>query len=236
MSEMKVAVIDNGVDSRLVDCCQEVDLSEKHWTEASEKEKYGHGTVCAAIIKKYAPESEIVSLKVVDESAKRCNWIRVQNALLYCINQDIRLISMSMGTRDFVETALLYDSIAKVIKAGIILAAPGSRNLRVYPAAFPGVIYVDINDRITGRNSRYYTEKCNNGLLAYIASGTQEITFKSGETFITPNYSSFSVPVMVAVLYRIMKYETNIGRVNELLRSGSAGYIYPSNDVPSSQC
>ena len=71
MSEMKVAVIDNGVDSRLVDCCQEVDLSEKHWTEASEKEKYGHGTVCAAIIKKYAPESEIVSLKVVDESAKR---------------------------------------------------------------------------------------------------------------------------------------------------------------------
>ena len=71
MSEMKVAVIDNGVDSRLVDCCQEVDLSEKHWTEASEKEKYGHGTVLYVYLLKYAPESEIVSLKVVDESAKR---------------------------------------------------------------------------------------------------------------------------------------------------------------------
>ena len=42
MSEMKVAVIDNGVDPRLVGCCQEVNLSEKHWTEASEKEKEGY--------------------------------------------------------------------------------------------------------------------------------------------------------------------------------------------------
>ena len=118
MGEMKVAVIDNGVDSERVDCLQEVDLSEKYSIEKDEKEKYekekyGHGTICAAIIKKYAPEAEVVSLKVMDESAKTCSLSQVQSAFSYCMNQGIRLVSMGMGTRNVVETVLLYDSVAK---------------------------------------------------------------------------------------------------------------------------
>ena len=62
---MRVAIIDNGVATELVDCYHEVDLSEGNISEKEEMEKYGHGTICAAIIKKWIMDEDEKQLENV---------------------------------------------------------------------------------------------------------------------------------------------------------------------------
>ena len=44
---MRIALIDNGVDRRLVDCEEEIDFSRRDMEQSVRDEKYNHGTVCA---------------------------------------------------------------------------------------------------------------------------------------------------------------------------------------------
>lgn len=53
---MRIALIDNGIDRSLVDD-EEIDFSQCDIGRRIGYEKYNHGTVCAAIIVKYAPNS-----------------------------------------------------------------------------------------------------------------------------------------------------------------------------------
>lgn len=229
--KMKVAVIDNGVDEELVDCFQSVDFSDSDssLSETEDIEKYGHGTVCAAIIKKYAPDAEIVNLKVMSTSAKHCKIECVTKAIAYCIHNSIKLISLSMGTRSIVETALLYNSIKEAVCNHTMIVAPGSRDLKVYPAAFDDVIYVDINDHVRDGSNRFFIEKCNNGLTAVIASGRQNVEFRTGESYVTPNYSSFAVPVITAALFELLKKVADPSIAKASLFGSAIGYL---NQIP----
>ena len=218
---MRIALIDNGIDRSLVDCKEEIDFSQGDIGRRIEYEKYNHGTVCAGIITKYAPESSIISLKAVDKASDSCGVLQIKKAIEYCVAKEIRLISMSLGTRNMVDIAQLYNVIDLAIKANITIVAPGSRNLKVYPAAFSGVIYVDINDTVIGRDASSYIESCPNGLKAFIASGVQEVMFKNGEIFRTPNYSSFAVPVIASMLHNYMAAGHNTEEAVNLLRRQS---------------
>ena len=201
---MRIALIDNGIDKKLVDYEEEIDFSQRDMERSVRDEKYNHGTVCAAIIAKYAPGSNIISLKAIETVGDRCSVQYIRRAILYCIENKIELISMSVGTRDAVSIANLYNIIREALKVNILVVASGSRNCKVYPAAFCGVVYVDINDAVNSRDMSSYIEDCPNGLKAYIASGTQEVLFKNGERFVTPNYSSFAVPVIASILHNYM--------------------------------
>lgn len=201
---MRIALIDNGIDRSLVDIEEEIDFYQSDNGRQIGYEKYNHGTVCAGIIAKYAPDSNIISLKAVDKASDSCSVGLIIKAIEYCIVKKIRLISMSLGTRSLVDIAILYNVIDQAKKANITIVAPGSRNFKVYPAAFNGVIYVDINDMVKGQDTSSYIEMCPNGLNAFIASGTQKIVFKNGEEFKTPNYSSFAVPVIASILHNYM--------------------------------
>lgn len=201
---MKIALIDNGIERSLVDYEEEIDFSQGDIGRQIGYEKYNHGTVCAAIITKYTHRSNLISLKAIEKTDNSCGVLNIKKAIEYCITKEIKLISMSLGTRSMVDIAILYNVIDQAKRANITIVAPGSRNLKVYPAAFDGVIYVDINDKMKGQDASSYIENCPNGLKAFIASGSQKIVFKNGEEFTTPNYSSFAVPVIASILHNYM--------------------------------
>lgn len=93
-----VAVVDTGVrpddpDMRLI---TQVDFTG----ENEQSDPAGHGTQVAKLILQYAPEADLVSLRVVD----RAGFVtrkRVIQALEYCINHypKVRLVNASIGIR-----------------------------------------------------------------------------------------------------------------------------------------
>lgn len=203
---MRIALIDNGVDARLVDVSTQIDFTNQDDVEIhGDVEKYNHGTVCAAIIKKYAAQADIISLKVMGSQAKSCCIGHVINAVKYCMSHDIQLVSMSIGTRSIIDAAIMHDCITDAINNNMIIVAPGCRKLRVYPAAYDGVVYVDINDDIFSGDAQYYKEIPENGMLSLIASGKQEILMNNKDLFVTRNYASFAAPVITAQLWNILQ-------------------------------
>jgi hypothetical protein len=227
---LRIALIDTTVNEKLVCCSESIRICDYNEHHVIYGTGINHGTVCAAIIQKYAPDADIINLITVNNCNNACHVSEVILALSYCLQNDIKLISMSLGTRDLVDIAQLYTIIKLLVSLDFIIVAPGSRNRLVYPAAFDGVVYVEINDGVKYMDNRYFIEKCPNGLLAYIASGKQIISFKDGSETCTPNYSSFAVPVITSHIYHILKNNPNmkICEMHNELDIKSQGYITTS--------
>lgn len=65
--------------------------------------KITHGTICAAIIKKYNPDAFIGSLKIIDEDQHNCNIEKLIYALEWCLKESIKIINISLGTIKYVD-------------------------------------------------------------------------------------------------------------------------------------
>ena len=119
---MRIALIDNGVDRRLVDCEEEIDFSRRDMEQSVRDEKYNHGTVCAGIIAKYAPSSNIISLKAIETVGDRCSvqYIRKAN-LLRC------------GTGRYI----IEQAISSSIVGGLALMAGPALSLALLSFKFP---------------------------------------------------------------------------------------------------
>ena len=62
---------------------------------------------------------------------------RLLDALDWCIANKVRLLHMSLGTRNYFDVKELEGRIARLTKGGtIIVAAYHNSNMRTYPAVF----------------------------------------------------------------------------------------------------
>lgn len=205
----QIAVIDNGVINGIlknVDNIPQIDLSIQQDTNVlPEKEMINHGTVCAGIIKKYAPEANIISLKVMPECVRCCRLNSVIDAFKFCINEHIAIVNVSFGTTSPLDVILLGEIVKEAIESGIVIVASGNQYKRVYPAAYESVFYCDVNKRYIPMDDSLYFQVASNGQKAIIASGRQKLNTYNGKEFVAPNHSSFSTPVVTSVIWKIMQ-------------------------------
>ena len=148
---MIVALIDDGVDNktysnlnviRNLTVCDNGTLVEK---ELNVNLLSDHGTTCARIINKYAPETEFISIQVfTNHDGSLCaNCDNLVSALKWCCNEKLPLIHMSLGTRDMTD----YQKIRLIIETmadnrQLIVAAASNQNTYTIPACMPEVIGV----------------------------------------------------------------------------------------------
>lgn len=153
-----VGIIDSGIDSThsflegsIIDAVEFRETGDD--IEAVKKnpgmnDASGHGTGCAGIIKKIAPDIKIVDLKVLGEntSGKFTTFLK---GIEYAIENNIKVINMSLGTvRENYIMPLLKMTQRAYEKDIIIVAAADNRKRVMYPSAFPSVISVDIGEDI----------------------------------------------------------------------------------------
>ena len=94
---MKIVVIDTGIKQSFAQYVDEFYYIEGQEVYKGNKDtENDHGGICAAIIKKYFTESEIVSMQILDENGKT-DIDRLLLALEWCLKQEINIISLSLG-------------------------------------------------------------------------------------------------------------------------------------------
>lgn len=147
---IKVAVIDSGwnlnlVDSRvkkgigLVDPMDELSLKRNE----NYGDENGHGSAVTDLILRIAPDVTIYPIKVFGRRLETSVNILIE-AILWCINNDIKLINLSLGT-------LLADALAPLYKACeiarqkgiIIISAKSNSEAYSYPSIFENSIGVE---------------------------------------------------------------------------------------------
>jgi len=198
-----VAVLDTGVDTGHPDLKDNL-IEGYNFVDRNNNvtDLDGHGTIVAGIIAAIAnnsigiagvaPEVKIMPLKVL--TSKSGNWIDLDLAILYAVNNGAKVITMSLGGQTSLLTNIATENAIKYAyqQGCVLVAAAGNDNSSepFYPAAYDEVIAVsaiDQNDKKAQfSNFGSYIDLCAPGvyILSTMTNGTY--AYGSGTSFAAP--------------------------------------------------
>ena len=149
MREDRIAIIDNGINRDLI--CKEkiqaqivIDENNRCIEDKNEIQitDFQHGTFCALIVEKYNSHCILDSVRILDKNGKG-GIEKIEPALEWCYQHNIRVVNLSFGTTNFNECEKLKKLVNKYAYNGmIIVAATANSGFVSYPASFTNVIGV----------------------------------------------------------------------------------------------
>ncbi len=197
----KVAVLDTGVDPthpvierRVVPGWDYVDDDNDPYDEPGGAVS-GHGTFIAGLVHLVAPASEIISMRVLDQTGTTNSYLLAE-AIHDAVEMGATVINLSLGTVDKTESKVLADVIRWAQKKGTItVAAAGNdgSDQPYWPAAQPGVISVAAFDA-TNSSLAPYSNVGN--WVDFAAIGTDLISVKPGSGFDAWSGTSMAAPIV----------------------------------------
>ncbi|MGI8787952.1 MAG: S8 family peptidase [Pyrinomonadaceae bacterium] len=141
---VRVAVIDSGIDTNHTDLQGKIKESVEARAEnkriifdkSEAGDSAGHGTACAGIISRIAPEAEFYSIKVLGAGGLG-DGIAFLAGLEYAIKNRYQIINLSLGTTKPQFFAPLHDLLDRAYQAGcIVVAAANNLPQPSFPSVF----------------------------------------------------------------------------------------------------
>jgi subtilisin len=141
---VSIAIIDSGVDTLHPDIGERVrgsvearlDNKKVIFAPSDSGDSAGHGTACAGIIAKIAPDAEIYSIKVLGAGGLGDGHAFLAG-LEYAIKNRFRVINLSLGTTKPQFFAPLHDLLDRAYLAGcVVVAAANNLPHPSYPSIF----------------------------------------------------------------------------------------------------
>ena len=145
-------MLDTGVDESHPDLAGEVAASYElvrsgasfSCTRLEGTDDVGHGTACAGIIKRIAPDCELHSVKVIGANAKGSSAELVYG-LEWALDNGVKVINASLGTLDRRNKDRLAELADKAYYSGVVIVAAANNHGQIaYPANLSNVFSVDI--------------------------------------------------------------------------------------------
>ena len=146
---VKVAVLDTGVDASHPQLAGAV-LSgwdyledDADTSEVSGGSVSGHGTFIAGVVHLVAPDATIIPMRVL--SPDGLDGYRIAEAIRDAVAMGARVINLSLGTRDKIESKVLTEAIKYARSRGVLTTAAAGNDgdeLQHWPAAQPEVVSV----------------------------------------------------------------------------------------------
>ncbi len=196
--DIKIAVLDSGINNSL--WIRETSIINRSRVVASVSfnDSIGHGTLVGSIISKIAPESNLYSIKVVDESGVATQE-NVEKGLLLALSLNVSIIHASLGSQDIM--AINSSLISSLINNNISLIVSGGNNgpfgsSITSPAIFNEVIAVGMTYNQTYIPSISSVGPRPSGILGpdIVAPGVYIPSYNNSETYQNVSGTSFSAP------------------------------------------
>lgn len=201
---VKVAVLDTGISLSHPDLKANImNGTNIIDSKKSADDDNGHGSHVAGIIAALnntigvvgvAPNSRLYPVKVLDSTGN--GYIsNIIKGIQWCINNNIQVINLSMGTST--DNQALHDAVIQAYNKGIIIvAASGNSPFQpvLYPAAYPEVISVSAIDA-----SKNIASFCTNGKIDLCAPGVDIYSTYTGTSYATLSGTSMATPYVSGV-------------------------------------
>lgn len=235
MRRKDVILIDDGVNSDVYGLGPlTVDLEVTAEHEVAERTRGGsarpsHGSTCAAVVRRYAPDAPLGSIKVMD-TGRRGSVGQLARALQWCLDNGAALINMSVGSTCYGDFRLLFPLIARLARAGcIVVAAHSNDGKTTLPAVLSCAVGVRTAPSYTGE--RWGRDPL--GRADLLVSSRHELVTAEGLSVQTPCSNSYGAPLVTALAYRFLASRDveQIGSVTEAFRR-ELGLDPPKSAVP----
>jgi subtilisin len=210
-SGVKVAVLDSGVDAehpwvRSVEGAVAVDFDSEapgnvRFTEGPHEDVFGHGTACAGIIRRMAPDCEIYSVRVLGPKLTGKGFVFAAG-LRWALRNGMRVVNLSLSTgkRDYYSVFhRIADEAAfrRVMLVCAINNMPGPSFPAEYSSVFSVASHEDVDDPLAfDYNPSPPAEWGAPGIDV-------EVPWLEGKTIVATG-NSFAAPHIAAVLTLIL--------------------------------
>jgi hypothetical protein len=142
---VSVAVVDSGAHAphpHLPRVAGGIALTPDGATSPDWTDRLGHGTAAAAAIHEKAPDAEIWAIRVFERELAT-DVPTLVRAVEWAIDHGIRLVNLSLGTRNKLREPELAPVIERSVAAGTIIVSAHEHEDRLwYPGSMPGVVGV----------------------------------------------------------------------------------------------
>lgn len=196
---MRIAVIDDGINPNLLNIGKllfDINLTDDN----TDPEIYSHGTLCAAVIKKYAHDAQIGSIRVLNKNDNRGSIKNLVKAIEWCAENKIEIIHMSIGSSEITDKGKLQRAVNNGITKGcIFVAALSNRNSWSYPACFTGVIGVMSNPSL--KDDQYIKSEHEN--IDYETGSVHSAVLSEELIIETQQSNSYAAPVITSQIIRL---------------------------------
>jgi subtilisin len=141
---VRIAIIDSGVNlahPHIGNIAGGVTITPGT-TDPTYIDRLGHGTAVAALIHHRAPQAHLFAVKIFHDSLGT-NLPTLLSAIDWCLDHDIDVINLSLGTTNQNHRAAFEAAIARVqAKGKALVSAAEMQNQPALPGILPGVIAV----------------------------------------------------------------------------------------------
>jgi subtilisin family serine protease len=171
MSRIRVAVLDSGVHPSHphVGRLAKGVMIAPHGESEDVLDRLGHGTAVAAVIHHLAPEAEIVPVKIFYDQLAT-NLAVIIRAVDWCLENDIQVINLSLGTTNESHRKSFEQMAARVLQSGsVVVSAYAMKEQYLMPGNLPGILGVvaDTDCEPNGYSIREQEGKTVFGALPY---------------------------------------------------------------------
>ena len=180
------------------------------WTDCS-----GHGTACAGIVRRKAPDAEIYSVRIFDETLST-DCPSLVAALKWTVSKNMDVVNLSLGSTDVSHREDLRAVCRQAAKAGVVLvAAEHNAGKESYPAMFPEVIGVG-GGWVHGAYGYYYRP---GEAIECVARGNhQRVCWLNGSEIMIEGTSFAAAHIAgIVCLIREVFPGATVGKVREVL-------------------
>ena len=208
MSSLKAAIIDDGAADILFENVRNITVSEDLQVneDVSFTNELSHSSICMSIIKKYSDISDVEWLNInIMNSHYRSGVDSFIKALEYCRRNNIKLIHLSIGSRNFNDFERVRAEIELLLqKNTVIIAALSNENVFTVPACIDGVIGVKFSIDLKD-NELYYLDNAPEK-IEFLAS-SRHILRLEGKLDTSSISNSYATPVVTAAAINVLKTE-----------------------------
>lgn len=214
-----VAILDDGVSKLFFQIPPF--FEEKYVTEECDSPvSISHATIVANIIQKYSNNCIFTSIKVLDNNGDGTLQALIKGVEL-CLEMNVDIIHMSIGTTRFYKTAKLVKLLERVAKKKIcVIAAQSNSMLYTIPACLNEVIGVRHSDECLPED--YIIQINNWDGVDILTSSRHHITIKNeGEKILLPS-NSFAAPYITSLIANIISEKGRMPKsqiINELCKN-----------------
>ena len=207
MNRLKAAIIDDGAHPQLFNSSEGISVDGySDVKEGAFNENYcSHATECMALIRKFTSLSDInwLNIRVLDNETYSGSIDRFIRALEICLEKNVKLIHMSIGSEYFMDFPKIKEITEKLLANGAVLIASMSNSGKLtYPACISGVIGVKSGDGIENNGYIYVDSPFDS--ISFIAGSEHEIRLFDVE-YITQKCNSMAAPVITAKVIDILR-------------------------------
>ncbi|MEK5278687.1 MULTISPECIES: S8 family serine peptidase [Paenibacillus] len=225
-AKVKIAVIDDGINEYLLGepVVQQLIFNEDFTIDAytiDSPERITHGTICAGIIKHYYPEIYMYSLKILSDTL-RGNIQKLYSALEWCVQNDIQVVNISLGSHcsaDLLETQRVINKVAG--QGLVIVSAASNHDYITYPASFSNVIGVKREVSNTLHEGEFYLNDNIIDGIEFTAFARHHLNGKE-----CSNSNSFAAPMITAKVCELIgkSHLTNLQQIKLMLSKMANNY------------